>query len=280
MSAANEELDGKHGVQSLEVGMSILRAMAAGRQSMMLKDIAQAAGMPPSKAHRYLVSLIRTGLVEQDRMSSRYELGPFALNLGLVALDRIDRIRLGMEAVAALRDEAHETVALIVWSEGGPVVVRWERPHRPITVNVVTGVQLSLLRSAGGRVFAAWLPEAQTEALIRAELASGKLPPQLKTMAQVRSMLAGVRDAGLAVLPTSEYYARGVEAAAAPVFNLKGDVTMAIAIVGVEGVMDLSPEGPTLAALRRTAQELSRRLGARVDVVPMGGEARAGEGAC
>lgn len=83
MGSANEELDGKHGVQSLEVGMSILRAMATGRRSMMLKEIAEAAGMPPSKAHRYLVSLIRSGLVEQDRLTSRYDLGPFALNLGL-----------------------------------------------------------------------------------------------------------------------------------------------------------------------------------------------------
>ena len=57
----SEELEGKHGVQSLEVGMSILRAMANGQRSMMLKDIAAAADMPASKAHRYLVSLIRAG---------------------------------------------------------------------------------------------------------------------------------------------------------------------------------------------------------------------------
>lgn len=61
-----EESGGKHGVQSLEIGMSILRAMVNGRRSMMLKEIAAAAEMPASKAHRYLVSLIRAGLVEQD----------------------------------------------------------------------------------------------------------------------------------------------------------------------------------------------------------------------
>ena len=56
--------EGKHGVQSLEIGMGILRAMVNGQRSMMLKDIAAAAEMPASKAHRYLVSLIRAGLVE------------------------------------------------------------------------------------------------------------------------------------------------------------------------------------------------------------------------
>ena len=32
----SDEIDGKHGVQSLEVGMSILRAMVTGKRSMML----------------------------------------------------------------------------------------------------------------------------------------------------------------------------------------------------------------------------------------------------
>lgn len=76
----HDDLEGKHGVQSLEVGMSLLKAMVAGQQAMMLKDIAAAADMPASKAHRYLVSLIRSGLVEQDPLSSRYTLGPFALS--------------------------------------------------------------------------------------------------------------------------------------------------------------------------------------------------------
>ncbi|HRP24909.1 MAG TPA: IclR family transcriptional regulator [Thauera sp.] len=256
----NDELDGKHGVQSLEVGMSILRAMVSGKRSMMLKDIAQAADMPPSKAHRYLVSLIRSGLVEQDRLTSRYDLGPFALNLGLVALDRVDRIRLGLAAISELRDLTNETVALAVWSERGPVVVRWERPRRPITVNVLTGTHLSLLGSAAGRVFAAWLPEQQTDALLRQEIKSGKLATPVASLEEARRLLADVRAQGLAVI-SSGYFARGVEAAAGPVFNFKNEISMSIAVVGVEGTLDLDPEGPTLSTLKRACVQLSIRLG-------------------
>jgi DNA-binding IclR family transcriptional regulator len=257
----SDELEGKQGVQSLEVGMAILRAMATGKRSMMLKDIAAAADMPPSKAHRYLVSLIRTGLVEQDPLTSRYDLGPFALNLGLVALDRVDRIRLGLATITELRDQTNETTALAVWGETGPVVVRWERPRRPITVNVVTGTHLALLSSAAGRVFAAWLPERQTESLLRQELASSRAPAGVTTLAQARELLAAVREQRVAIV-SRDYFARGVEAAAAPVFNFKNEITMAIALVGVEGAMDLSSQSPALAALRHAAKELSVRLGA------------------
>jgi len=257
----SDEIDGKHGVQSLEVGMSILRAMVAGKRSMMLKDIAQAADMPPSKAHRYLVSLIRSGLVEQDRLTSRYDLGPFALNLGLVALDRVDRIRLGLNAISELRDLTNETVALAVWSDRGPVIVRWERPRRPITVNVLTGTSLSLLSSAAGRVFGAWLPEAQTDALLRAEIESGRVPAGIATLGDARRQLAEVRAQGLAVI-SSGYFARGVEAAAGPVFNFKNEINMSIALVGVEGTLDLRPQSPVLLALRDACDALSLRLGA------------------
>ena len=260
----SDELEGKHGVQSLEVGMSILRAMALGKRSMMLKDIAQAANMPPSKAHRYLVSLIRSGLVEQDKLTSRYDLGPFALNLGLVALDRVDRIRLGLSAITDLRDRTNETTSLAVWSEAGPVVVRWERPRRMVTVNVVTGTHLGLLRSAAGQVFAAWLPERQTEALLCREIESGRAPAGIETLEQARALLAGVREQGIAVIRAKDYFARGVEAAAVPVFNFKNEITMAIAVVGVEGSMDLSPGGTTLGLLRGAGIGLSGRLGATV----------------
>lgn len=256
----SDEMEGKHGVQSLEIGMGILRAMVNGQRSMMLKDIAAAAGMPASKAHRYLVSLIRAGLVEQDPMSSRYDIGPFALNIGLVAIDRLDRVRLGLSAIAALRDEINETTALAVWGDSGPVIVRWERPRRPITVNVVTGTSLDLLTSASGRVFAAWMAKDTVDRLIAKELKAGDLPPNLKTRADVDAMLAQVRAEGVAAV--SDYHlVLGVEAVAAPVFNFKNEITIAMLVVGVKGMFDMSPEGEVVVALKRAAHALSIRLG-------------------
>ena len=43
----------RQGIQSIEVGSRILRALAANGRSMMLRDLAKAAGMPAAKAHRY-----------------------------------------------------------------------------------------------------------------------------------------------------------------------------------------------------------------------------------
>lgn len=256
----SKDTEGQHGVQSLEIGINILRAITNGHRAMMLKDIAAAADMPASKVHRYLVSLVRSGLVDQDPMSARYDLGPFALTLGLVAVDRLDRVGLGLSAIAELRDEINETTALAVWSEHGPVIVRSERPHRPITVNVVTGTALNVLTSASGRVFAAWLPKAALDPLITRELKAPDLPPELQTAAAVEAMLDAVRRQGVATV-TDYHLVPGVAAVAAPVFNASNEITLGVLAIGVKGMIDMSLEGPVVAALKRSAQALSWRLG-------------------
>src|SRR5574338_557304 len=257
----SDKKETQHGVQSLEIGMSILRAIVNGHRSMMLKDIAAGADMPASKAHRYLVSLIRAGLVEQDPATSHYDLGPFAMNIGLVAIDRLDRIRLGLAAIAELRDEINERTGLAVWGDRGPVIVRWERPRRPITVNVVTGQTLSMLTSASGRCFATWLPKNQTEALIARELATKPLPPDLGSADEMDALLAKVRADGVASVSSSDMM-KGVEGMAAPVFNFRNEITMALVIVRVSGTYTEEEHQQAVAALRRSAAGLSRRLGA------------------
>lgn len=252
--------DGKNGVQSLEIGMAILRAISGGHRSMMLKDIAAAADMPASKVHRYIVSLVRSGLVEQDPMSSRYDLGPFALSLGLVAVDRLDRVKLGLSAIADLRDEINQTTALAVWSDNGPIIIRSLRPYRPITVNVVTGTALQLLTSASGRVFAAYLPRQTTDALMGRERATLALPPNLQTTEGIDALLAQVRADKLSVV--SDYHlVPGVAAAAAPVFNFKHEVTLSVLAIGVKDMINLAPGGRVVTALKRCADDLSLRLG-------------------
>lgn len=260
MSEEVEGKEGKHGVQSMEIGVRILQAMVAGHRSMMLKDIAAAAGMPASKVHRYLVSLIRGGLVDQDPLTSRYDLGPFALNIGLVAVDRLDRIRLGLTAIAQLRDEINETTALAVWSGNGPVIVRWERPRRPITVNVVTGTALEIIASASGRVFGAWMPRETIDPLVDKELKNLQLPEAWNTRSKVKAIFEEVRRSGSASV-SGYHLVPGVEAVAAPVFNFKNEITLVMLVVGVQGMFDMNPEGRVVQALRKAAAELSTRLG-------------------
>src|SRR6185437_3015681 len=53
----------RSGIQSIEVGFRLLDVLTREPRAMMLRDLAQRAGMSPAKAHRYLVSFLRLGVV-------------------------------------------------------------------------------------------------------------------------------------------------------------------------------------------------------------------------
>ena len=55
-----------------------------------MKEVAQHAGMSASKAHFYMVSFKRVGLVTQQEVTGHYALGRYAFDLCLSALRRLD----------------------------------------------------------------------------------------------------------------------------------------------------------------------------------------------
>ena len=103
------------GIQSVEVGFALLDVLAQAPGALMLRDLAALAGMSAAKAHRYLVSFQRLGLVVQDVATTRYELGPATLRLGLATLSRLDAVKMARERLPALGEQTGQTLALAVW---------------------------------------------------------------------------------------------------------------------------------------------------------------------
>ena len=108
------------GIQSVEVGFTLLEVLSKAPGALMLRDLAAAAGMSAAKAHRYLVSFQRLQLVVQDAGSTRYDLGPAALKLGLASLSRLDAVKLARERIGALMEQIGHTLALACGATTGP----------------------------------------------------------------------------------------------------------------------------------------------------------------
>jgi DNA-binding IclR family transcriptional regulator len=174
-SSPSAPVKSQAGIQSVEVGFELLQHLAqAGSQPggpMMLKDIASAAQMSPAKAHRYLVSFQRLGLVMQDAATARYDLGPAALKLGLAALERMDAVQLARARLLPLMDEIGHTLALAVWGNRGPTIVHWQEPAAAVTASLRLGDVMPLLSSATGQCFAAHRPWDALQPLLKSELA-------------------------------------------------------------------------------------------------------------
>jgi DNA-binding IclR family transcriptional regulator len=250
------------GIQSVEVGFALLEVLARASGPLMLRDLAAAAGMSAAKAHRYLVSFQRLELVTQDAASTRYDLGPAALKLGLASLARLDAVKLARERVAALMEEIGHTLALAVWGNHGPTIVHWEESPQAVTVNLRLGDVMPLLTSATGRCFAAYAPRDAIAPMLREELARAqKLGRQdvPHDMEGVHALLAEVRARGMArvvdtLLP-------GIVGFCAPVFDADGHMVLGIVTMGSAATFDPNWDGAIHRPLRRAAAQLSSDLG-------------------
>ena len=244
------------GIQSVEVGGQLLQALVVSGQGMALKDLAKAANMSPAKAHPYLVSFGKLGLIQQDETSGQYALGSLAIQLGLIALKQVDPVRLGLQALPELARDLGCTVCLAVWGEQAPVIVRVEEAPTAVRVAMRHGTPASLLHTGTGKLFAAFGPRTEIERALAAQGHAGALdkPAFAKELAEVRKR-------GLSVVKGE--LLTGIHAMAVPVFDAQGRLVMSIAALAPSALLDISPQGQAAKSLIAAGRELSQALGAR-----------------
>lgn len=252
------------GIQSVEVGFALLQALGEAEGPLMLRDLARAANMSAAKAHRYLVSFQRLQLVVQDAASTRYDLGPAALKLGLASLSRLDAMKLARQRVALLMEEIGHTLALAVWGNHGPTIVHWEESPSAVTVNLRLGDVMPLLSSATGQCFAAYAPKDAIAPMLKEELARAQKQGRTDlptSMAEARALFDAVRQRGASrvvdtLLP-------GIVAFCMPVFDSDGHMALGMVALGPAGSFDAEWGGAVEEPLRRAAAQLSSDLGHR-----------------
>lgn len=250
------------GIQSVEVGFALLESLTRSAGPQMLRDLAASAGMSAAKAHRYLVSFQRLGLVTQDSRSNRYDLGPAALKLGLSALSRLDAVRMARERMPPLMEAIGHTLALAVWGNRGPTIVHWEESPQSVTANLRLGDVMPLLSSATGRCFAAHVSQEAIAPLLREEMSRAqklKRTDLPTTLAAARALFEEVRRHGSArvvdtLLP-------GIVGFSAPVFDADGHIVLGITTLGSIATFDPEWNGAIDRPLRDAAQRLSADLG-------------------
>ena len=250
----------RRGIQSIEVGGQLLLALAQHGRPMSLGDLAKAAKMPSGKAHPYLVSYSKLQLVTQDGATGHYWLGPTAIQLGLVSLQMLNPVKEATPFAQALAQETGHSVALSVWGNQGPTIVLLVDPIYPLHVNLRTGTVMSLVGTATGRLFAAYLPNKLIEVSMREDYK--RLGPDISQPLkpeEVEKRLKEVRKYGLS--RSVNHPTPGVNSFAAPIFDYSKKIVLGMTLMGSSGVFDPSWTGKQAKAVKDSADEVSRRLG-------------------
>lgn len=253
---------GRRGIQSIEVGGQLLVALANHGRAMPLRELARAARMLPGKAHPYLVSYMKLGMVIQEPSSGYYWLGPTAIQLGLVSLQMLNPVREATPFATELARETGHSVALSVWSNHGPTIVFVYDAIYPLASNIRTGTVMAIADTATGRLFAAYLPARLVEESMNDE--NRRLGPGLaapRDLERLHQMLAEVRTHGLS--RTIDIPIPGLSSFAAPVFDYSENIVLGISLMGRTVSFNTDWDGPQAVAVKNCAALVSKRLGSQ-----------------
>ncbi|MCX4136767.1 IclR family transcriptional regulator [Paraburkholderia sp. SEWSISQ10-3 4] len=257
-SAASADAKPQRGIQSLDSTGELLGALVAAARPLSLRDLAAAAGMPPAKAFPHLVSLLKIGLLNRDAAGC-FEAGSLALELGLIGLQRLSPTREAEPEVVELAVSTGMSVAMAVLGPLGPTVVRLEESARPLHVSLRVGTVMSLVNTAIGRVFAAYIADdvrhgllAQDHLRLAGAAEAGETKAYAQRLAQIRA--DGIDTALSRPVP-------GINTLAAPVLDHTGSICLVLAVMGPSGSFDSELTGGPAQTLRAATLRLSRRFG-------------------
>jgi IclR family transcriptional regulator, pca regulon regulatory protein len=253
--------------QSLERGLAILGCFTPKRPVLGIADIADDLGMSRSTTHRYVITLVALGYLEQGA-SRKYRLGLRVTDLGMAALNSTGLREHAHPYLEELRQRTSYTTNLGVL-DGLEVlyvdrVRSFRRAQGQIDLNLHTGSRVPAYCTSMGKLLLATLPEDQQRELLSSMRLSKQGPNTITSKKALREELEEVRAAGFAV--DDEELAAGLFAVAAPVRNEARDVVAAVnlaahsSMISLEELVDAL--GPHLVS---TADRISARLGYRRD---------------
>jgi DNA-binding IclR family transcriptional regulator len=243
-------------IQSIERAAAILRLLARGSGRLGVGEIAESLELAKGTAHGILRTLQGVGFVEQDRDSSKYQLGAALLHLGTSYLDVNELRSRAINWADALAARSGEAVRIGAPLEGRVLVVHHVfRPDDSLqTLDV--GTLLPLHATALGKVLLAYdtTLKADPEPYTRRTLV---------TQTAIKRACAKVREAGWAA--ENGEMISGEAGIAAPIRGHGGIVVGAIGVSGaVERICenDGGPHPKLLGHVRDAARAVSRDLGA------------------
>jgi IclR family pca regulon transcriptional regulator len=251
--------------QSLERGLAILSCFTPKRPVLGIADIAEELGMSRSTTHRYVITLVALGYLEQGA-SRKYRLGLRVTNLGMSALNSTGLREHAHPYLEELRQQTSYTTSLAVLDGTEIVYIDRARSFRrgqgSIDLDLHPGSRLPAYCTAMGKLLLANLPEPEQRELLASMKLAKRGPNTITSKKVLREELEEVREEGFAV--NDQELAAELYSISAPVRNEAREVVAAVNMAAHGSMISLEEMVNALSPhLVSTADRISARLGYR-----------------
>lgn len=246
-------------LQSVVRAGELITLVAGDQRELGITELSRLLHLSPSTVYRLVASLESQGLLQQNPVGEKYDLGPAMLFIGRMAQERLglsSQARPIMEKLAELADEG---VNLGVLRNDQVLYVERVESRHILQANLRVGTQVPAHCTAIGKILLAYGDEDRVRRVTRERGLPKRGPNTLTSLSALCTELAAVRDQGFAI--DDEEFMEGIRCLAAPVRNERGEVVAGLAITGPATRLSLARLCALKGLVVGAAAEISERLG-------------------
>ena len=211
-------------VQSLERGLTVIRAFDAEHAELTLSDVSRITGLTRAAVRRFLHTLVGLGYMRTD--GKRFSLRPKILELGYAYLSSLSLPEVAAPHLEQLVERVHESSSVSVLDGDEVVYVARVPTKRIMRIAIAVGTHFPAYATSMGRVLLA----GQSEDWLDGYLASADLHPitphTISDPPRLRAELSRIRAQGWALV--DEELEEGLRSIAAPIHDPDGRVIAAV----------------------------------------------------
>jgi len=221
-------MENKARIQSLDRAGSILEYLLNKKGGERLAVIAKDLHLNKSTAFGLISSLETLGLLMQDAMTERYQLGPKLIQYGAAAKENLNYVSVISRFAHKLLDKYGETIHISIISGCECVLVDKLEGNQVVTISTRVGERFPVTCAASGKAMLAFLPDERVREILDASPFESLTENTITDRAAFEKALAEVREKGYAL--DNEEGQLGRSCVSVPILNELGEAVASISI--------------------------------------------------
>ena len=248
-------------IQSVQRVGDILSLFSIENPRWGITEVANALNLAKTTVSGLIRTMTEIGLLEQDRQSRRYGLGPKLFALGIVANDTLEINQMTERPVQQMADRTGLICRVAIWDRDAALVTHNAAPREADFLARRIGPRVVAYCSSLGRVLLANLVQEEIERYLKEVKLTRITPNTITRKDLLKKELRKTKLRGYGVNNQELHVGRA--SIAVPVFRGGNHISAAISVVGSpERVLD-SDFDNLISDLRSTAEEISWQMGYR-----------------
>jgi IclR family transcriptional regulator, acetate operon repressor len=246
-------------VQSLVRALNIMSILGEADGPMSLTELARAAELSPSTAHRLLTTLQQERYVRFDSGTRSWYVGVQAFIAGSGFLKTRNIVDLARPRMRQLMDQASETVNLAIIENHEVVYLAQVECHQMMRALAPPGSRLPLHCSAAGKALLARMAPQYVKSLMEQRGMQRFTAATLTTLDALEADLEVIRTRAYAI--DNEEHAIGLRCVAATIYDERAQAIGALSVSGPKARVTDERVAALGALVRQAAAMVTNELG-------------------